>query len=162
MQVKYRNFAFYRWGFFSLKFVWIVFVSLSDDFITQNRWITHNTCKIFFIFTTVCTKIPNIIFFVYVTFIVTLLLIWVTFFLSDLLILLHDICFGKVCDWFISVIKMNMLKFAFSVLFGTHTLLDKSLRVLQQPTYLSKLTANTAFIWMYINESRLNHTFLIA
>ena len=37
---------------------------------------------------------------------------------------------------------LNMLKFKSSVLFGTHTLLDKSLRVLQHPTHLSNLTAN--------------------
>ena len=35
-----------------------------------------------------------------------------------------------------------MLRFKSSVLFGTHTLLDKSLRVLQLPTHLSNLTAN--------------------
>ena len=35
-----------------------------------------------------------------------------------------------------------MLRFKSSVLFGTHILLDKSLRVLQIPTHLSKLTAN--------------------
>ena len=37
---------------------------------------------------------------------------------------------------------LNTLKFKTSVLFGTHTLLDKSLRVLQLPAYLSNLTAN--------------------
>ena len=37
---------------------------------------------------------------------------------------------------------LNMLRFQFSDLFGTHTLLDKSLRVLQLPTHLSNLTAN--------------------
>ena len=35
-----------------------------------------------------------------------------------------------------------MLKFKFSVLFGTQTLLDKLLKVLQLPTHLSSLTAN--------------------
>ena len=35
-----------------------------------------------------------------------------------------------------------MLRFKSSVLFGTHTLLDKSLRVLKRPTHLSYLTAN--------------------
>ena len=34
------------------------------------------------------------------------------------------------------------LRFKFSVLLGTHTLLDKSLRVLQLPTHLSNLIAN--------------------
>ena len=37
---------------------------------------------------------------------------------------------------------MNTLRFKSSVLFGTHTLLDKSLRVLKLPTHLSNLTAN--------------------
>ena len=37
---------------------------------------------------------------------------------------------------------LNTLRFISSVLFGTHALLDKPLRVLQLPTYLSKLTAN--------------------
>ena len=36
----------------------------------------------------------------------------------------------------------NMLTFKSSALFGTHTLLDKSFRVLQLPTHLSNLTAN--------------------
>ena len=33
---------------------------------------------------------------------------------------------------------LKTLKFKSSVLFGTHALLDKSLRVLQLPTHLSK------------------------
>ena len=37
---------------------------------------------------------------------------------------------------------LNTLRFKSSVLFGTHTLLDKSLRALQLPTRLSNLTAN--------------------
>ena len=37
---------------------------------------------------------------------------------------------------------LNMLRFKSSVLFGTHTLLDKSLRVLQLPTHLFNLTSN--------------------
>ena len=37
---------------------------------------------------------------------------------------------------------LNTLKFKSSVLFRTHTLLDKSLRVLQLPTHLSNSTAN--------------------
>ena len=37
---------------------------------------------------------------------------------------------------------LNTLRFKSSVLFGTHTLLDKSERVLQLPTYLSNLNAN--------------------
>ena len=37
---------------------------------------------------------------------------------------------------------LNVLRFKFSVLFRTHALLDKSLRVLQLPTHLSNLTAS--------------------
>ena len=37
---------------------------------------------------------------------------------------------------------LKTVRFKSSVLFGTHTLLDKSLRVLQLPTHLSRLTAN--------------------
>ena len=42
---------------------------------------------------------------------------------------------------FIPVIMLNTLRFKSSVLFGIDTLLDKSLRVLQLGTHLSKLTA---------------------
>ena len=37
---------------------------------------------------------------------------------------------------------LNLLRFKSSVLLGTHTLLDKSLRALQLPTHLSTLIAN--------------------
>ena len=37
---------------------------------------------------------------------------------------------------------LKTLRFKSSVLFGIHTPLDRSLRVLQLPTHLSKLTAN--------------------
>ena len=37
---------------------------------------------------------------------------------------------------------LKKLRFKSSVSFGTHILLDKSLRVLQLPTHLSNLTAN--------------------
>ena len=36
---------------------------------------------------------------------------------------------------------LSTLRFKTSVLFGTHTLLDKSFRVLQLPTHQSNLTA---------------------
>ena len=35
-----------------------------------------------------------------------------------------------------------MLRFKYSILFGTHTLLDKSFSVLQLPTNLRNLTGN--------------------
>ena len=37
---------------------------------------------------------------------------------------------------------LNTLRFESSVLFGTHTLLDKSLRVLKLPAHISNLTTN--------------------
>ena len=37
---------------------------------------------------------------------------------------------------------MKTLRFKFSVLFGMHTLLDKSIRVLKIPKHLSNLTEN--------------------
>ena len=37
---------------------------------------------------------------------------------------------------------LKTFMFKSSVLFGTHTPLDRSSRVLKRPTYLSKLTAN--------------------
>ena len=37
---------------------------------------------------------------------------------------------------------LNTLRFKSSVLFGTHTLLDKSFRVLQLPTHLFNLAIN--------------------
>ena len=37
---------------------------------------------------------------------------------------------------------LNMLRYKASILFGTHTLLGKSLTLLQLPTHLSNLTAN--------------------
>ena len=54
----------------------------------------------------------------------------------------HDISFVKIFDSFIPVIMLNTLRFKSSVLFGTHTLLDKSLTVLQLATHLSNLTKN--------------------
>ena len=50
--------------------------------------------------------------------------------------------YANVFDSFIAVSMLNTLRFKSSVLFGTHTLLDKSLRVLQLPTHLSNLTEN--------------------
>ena len=50
--------------------------------------------------------------------------------------------FCYVSDSFIPAIMLKALRFRSSVLFGTHTLLDKSLRALQLSTHLSKLTAS--------------------
>ena len=45
-------------------------------------------------------------------------------------------------DSFFPVIILNTGIFKSSVLFGTHTLLDTSLRVFQLPSHLSNLTGN--------------------
>ena len=54
----------------------------------------------------------------------------------------HYVWYVNVFYSFIPVIMLNTLRFKFSVLFGTHTLLGKSLRVLKLPALLSNLTAN--------------------
>ena len=48
----------------------------------------------------------------------------------------------NVLDLLIPVIMLSTLRFKSFVLFGAHTLLDKSLRVVQFPTYLSNLALN--------------------
>ena len=44
---------------------------------------------------------------------------------------------------FIRVIILKTFKFRSSVSFGTHTLLDRSSRLLQLPAHLSRLTASS-------------------
>ena len=61
---------------------------------------------------------------------------------SNLHLLSHDICFVNFFDSFISVIMLKTLRLKSCVLFGTHTLLNISLGVLQLATHLFKLTAN--------------------
>ena len=61
---------------------------------------------------------------------------------SNLHLHLHGICFANVFDSFIPIIMLNTLRLKSSVLFGLHTLLGKSLRVLQLPIHLSNLTVN--------------------
>ena len=61
---------------------------------------------------------------------------------SNLHLLSHDIYLVNVFYSFIPVIMLNTLRFKSSVLLGTYTLLDKSVRVLQLPTHLSKLVTN--------------------
>ena len=93
-------------------------------FITYNCWIIHNTCYIFSIFTIICRRISNIIFFTCMTlFTLTLTVIIIPplhFLPLNLNSHLHDICFANVFDSFIPVIMLNTFKFF--VLFGTHTI----------------------------------------
>ena len=55
---------------------------------------------------------------------------------------MHEICFVSVFDSFILVIVLKTFKFTPSFLFETHSQLDKSSRVLQLSSHLSKLTIN--------------------
>ena len=48
---------------------------------------------------------------------------------------MYDICFVNFFDSFIPVVILKTVKFKFYVLFGKRTLLNRSLRVLQLPTY---------------------------
>ena len=58
---------------------------------------------------------------------------------SDLHLHSHDIFFINVLDSFFPVMMLNTLRFKSSVLLGMHTLLDKSLIVLELPTHPSNL-----------------------
>ena len=70
MQVKYISFAFYScflfikncWNYFCFFIVWFY------NFVAHNCWTIHNTCYIFSIFKITCSRIPNIIFFTFMTF----------------------------------------------------------------------------------------------
>ena len=52
---------------------------------------------------------------------------------------LHDICFVNVFDSFIPVLVLKTFRFK-SMFSGKHTVVDKSLKLLQLSTHLSKLT----------------------
>ena len=54
----------------------------------------------------------------------------------------HDTCFVNLVDSFIPAIMLKTLRFKSLVLFGTHTILDKALRLLELPIHRSYLTAN--------------------
>ena len=54
----------------------------------------------------------------------------------------HYICFVNVFDWLILAIIEKTFKFTSSILFKTHILSDRSLRVLQLSLKLSKLIVN--------------------
>ena len=51
---------------------------------------------------------------------------------------LHDMCFN-IFESFITFIISKRIKFKCSVLFGTHSLLDMLLTILQLPVHLSKV-----------------------
>ena len=82
------------------------------------------------------------------TFIVIPQLIWLTFVSPNLHLHLQEIYFVNLFDSFIPVIILKTLRFESSVLFGMHTSLDKSIRVLQLPTHLYYLAAKWNS-WLY-------------
>ena len=115
-------------------------------YFTRSFWAFHDipslgkydfSRSLFNIFTTTCSRNPNIIFVTYLifftftsTFIVILTLIWIS---NSFVKLTFTFAWYMFCfrfDSFIYVITLNTLIFKYSVLRGTHTLLDKSLRVL--------------------------------
>ena len=55
---------------------------------------------------------------------------------------MHDTCFVNIFDSLIPLIVLKVLKVKSYASFETHTLLDRSLRVLQLPVHPIKLTAN--------------------
>ena len=76
------------------------------------------------------------------TFVITPPLLESHFLLSNLHLNSHDICLVNVFDSFIPVIVLKTFRSKSSVLFGTHTLLHKSLRILQLLTHFSNLSVN--------------------
>ena len=130
---------------FSLKFVGIVFISSSYYFITSSQIIIESS-TILCLFTITCNRITNIFFFTYIMFYINIYryssidLTHILF--HQFYIYAHEICFENVFDSFVPIIMLHTLKFKSFLLFGIHTLLDKSLRILQLPTHLSNLTAN--------------------
>ena len=121
---------------------------------TGNCWIIHNTCYIISIFTTAYSRISNIYIFShtwrFLHWYRHLLLFYqwseLHFFPIKSNLHLHDISFAKIFDVITHVIMLNALRFKSSVLFGTHTLLDKSLRVLQFPKFLIQLWMDSSEI----------------
>ena len=120
--------------------IFVVQLSLGVyNFVTGNHWVVQNTCEIFTIVATTCSRIPNIIFFTYVFCTHINICRCSTFDLNSTFAFpfsWHMLCY---CFWVIPVIMFNTFRFKSSVLFLTHTLLDKSLIILQLPTHISKL-----------------------
>ena len=131
MQVKHKHFVFYRLLFFIKDWcqIWykIFFgffvVRLSfcvSNFIPRNHWIINNTCKIFTIFATTYSRIPNVIFFIYMMFfahspifIVILHLIWITFSTIKFTFIFAWYMLCNVFESFLPVIMFNKLRFKF-------------------------------------------------
>ena len=122
---------FVVWNSFVVRLCFCVRI-YNYNFITNNCWIIY---EIFSIFTATCSRIPNMIFFMYMIFLqsyqhLSLFHHWseLHFLPSNLHLHLHDRCFVNVFDLFIPVIMLNTLRFKFYVLFGIHPLLYKLLK----------------------------------
>ena len=157
---KICNFLFYRFILqifiiFLFKICWHSFdcncFCCFCNFITYNYWIINNTFCISSIFATTFRMIPSIIFFAHMfcrnftptpTVIIISLFIWLDFLPSNFHFHLHDTFLVNIFDSFIHVIILKTFTFKSFVLFGKHIQLDRSLRVLQLPVCLPKLTAS--------------------
>ena len=107
------------------------------------------TSYLFTVFITACNRIPNNLF--HTRDVLSDFYIWINiyccstfdlkyiFFPSNIHLHLQDMCFVNVFNSFIFVIILKMLRSKSSVLFGTHTLLYRSLTVFQLLLHLSKL-----------------------
>ena len=154
MASKMQKFCNLQIILFSLKFVGIAFVSSTLDLasasVVSSRVIAESSIILakYFPFLQLYDRIPNIIFCTYMmlfyTHIDTDFHHWfeLRFLTTNLHLHSLDICFVNVFNSFIPVIMLNSLGFKSYVLFGTHTLLDKSLRVLQVLKHLSNLKRN--------------------
>ena len=146
VQIEFFCFACY---IFYIKFVGIVFLSfiVSSDVITESSIILVRYLPFL---TTTYRRVPNIIVFTYIWYFFHLLwylqllrFLYESHFIpSSLYLHLHDICFVKIFNSFITVIILKVCIFKSSVWFAAHNLLDKPSSVLQLPTHISDLTAN--------------------
>ena len=90
------------------------------------------------IFTTACNRIPNVILVIYNVSCTHIDIAHYSTF--DLNYIFYNKIYIYICMIHVLLILLNSLRFKASVLFGTHTLTDKSLKVLQLTTHLSNLT----------------------
>ena len=119
------------WNSFCFFVIWLSFVVQISlrvrvyNSITLNHWTIQNICSIFTIFLTTCTRIPHRD--------LSLFHFWfdLHFPTSNLDLHSHYKCFVNIFDSFAFVIILSILRFKCCILFGTHNLSDRSLRVLK-------------------------------
>ena len=145
--MEYRNFVFCKLYFFSLKFI-----SSSYESITSSHVITESSIILakYFPFSQLHVagfqiyRFSHIWCFLYSHWHSLFFYHWSKLHFVPLGLHLHshEICFINVFNSYIHIIMLKKLRFKSSVLFGIHTLLDKSFRVLQLLAQLSNITAN--------------------